>query len=658
MAHGSSSLPSFSRRRFLQVSGAMGFTVAATARGGYAVAQTPEVPAEISQSPFFDGQDLPPVAERIGEEPLVLNPIDSIGTYGGTWRTALIGGQDTAWLERTVNYDNLVTWSVDWSEILPDVAKSYEVSEDGRSYTFTLRRGMKWSDGEPFTSADVEFYVNSVRYNTELNPTAPDIEFSIEVADEQTFTITYETPHGFALQRICEAAGVDWTRYPRHYLEQFHIDFNPDGIDALIEENGAADWVELFRMKGAGIPGTPYDARWSNPDLPRLHAWKLVEPYGEGTRVRFERNPYYWKVDTNGQQLPYIDEVVFDVLEDPEVLLLRASNGEIDMHARHITTDQNKPVLAESRESGGYEFFDIVPSSMNTTVFALNQTHKNPEMREIFMNKDFRVGLSHAINRQEIIDVVFVSQGEPWQLAPRQETDWYNETLAKQYTEYDVDLANEHLDKVLPDKDGDGMRLMPNGEPFTFVVEVAAEINPYWTDVANLVIDYWRAVGVNASLNPEDRSLMYSRKAANEHDCAVWGGDGGLNDAMLEARWYYPHSDESLYGIGWVVWAENAGGNPQAEPVEPPEAIQQQVELYAQIEQTPDPAAQTELFNELLAIAQEQYHAIGISLPAMSYGIKKVNLKNVPATMPGAWLYPNPAPSWPMTYYFEGGQQD
>jgi peptide/nickel transport system substrate-binding protein len=650
---------SYSRRRFLQVSGAVGFTVAAGARGGLAVAQTPAtIPAEISEAPFFEGQDLPPVAERIGEEPLVLDPIDAVGTYGGTWRTALIGGQDTAWLERTVNYDNLVTWAVDWSEVLPDVAKAYEVSEDGKSFTFHLRKGMKWSDGEPFTSADVEFYVNSVRNNTELNSAAADNPFTIEVADEQTFTITYERPEGFALKHMCEAAGVEWTRYPRHYLEQFHKEFNPDGIDALIKEAGAADWIELFRKKGGGIPGTPYDARWANVDLPRLHAWKLVEPYGEGTRVRFERNPYYWKVDTNGQQLPYIDEVVFDVLEDPQVLLLRASNGEIDMHARHITTDANKPVLAENREKGNYEFFDIVPSSMNTVVFALNQTHKKPEMREIFMNKDFRVGLSYAMNRQEILDAVFVSQGEPWQLGPRKETEWYNEELAKQFTEYDVDKANEHLDKVLPDKDGSGMRLMPSGEPFTFVVEVAAEINPFFTDTSNLVMDYWKAVGVNAQLKPEDRSLLYTRKAANEHDCAVWGGDGGLNDAMLEARWYYPHSDESLYGIGWVVWADNAGGNPQAEAVEPPDAVKKQIDLYAEIEQTPDPAKQTELFNELLAIAQEQYHAIGTSLPAMGYGIKKVNLKNVPASMPGAWLYPNPAPSHPETYFYEGGQQD
>ncbi|MDQ3657730.1 MAG: ABC transporter substrate-binding protein, partial [Chloroflexota bacterium] len=617
---------SYSRRRFLQVSGAMGFTVAATAGGGYAVAQTPAVPAELSQSPLFDSMDLPPLAERIGSEPHVLNPLESVGTYGGQWRTALIGGQDTAWLERTVNYDNLVTWSVDWSEVLPNVAQSFEVSEDGRSYTFKLRAGHKWSDGEPFTSADVEFYVNNVRNNAELNPAAPDNPFTIEVADEQTFTIIYERPNGFALQRMCEAAGVDWTRYPRHYLEQFHIDFNPDGIDALIAEEGAADWIELFRTKGAGIPGTPYDARWSNPELPRLHAYTLVEPYGEGTRVSFERNPYYFKVDPSGQQLPYIDEVVFDVLEDPEVLLLRASNGEIDMHARHITTNTNKPVLAENRESGGYEFFDIVPSSMNEIAIAVNQTHKVPEMREIFGNKDFRAGLSHAINRQEIIDVVYVSQGEPWQLAPRTETDYYNETLAKQFTEFDVDLANEHLDRVLPDKDGDGMRLMPSGEPFSFVVEVTAD-QLERVDACNLVIQYWNAVGINASLNPEDRSLMYTRKDANEHDCAVWGGDGGLNDAMLEARWYFPHSTESLYGVGWVIWDDRAGGTPQAEPVEPPESIQRQMDLYQQIEETPDPAVQTELFNELLAIAQEEYHAIGVSLPALGYGLKKVNLK-------------------------------
>ena len=645
-----------SRRRFLQVAGVTGFTVTASGLGDYAVAQTPVAIGEFSQSPTLEGQDLPPVAERVGEMPMVLEPLESVGTYGGSWRTALVGGQDTAWLDRTVNYDNLVAWAPDWSEVIPNVAHAFEASEDGRSYTFHLRPGMKWSDGEPFTSADIEFYVTSVYRKEELTATLGTNPFTIEVQDDVTFTITYEEPNGFALQEMCFVAGNEFIRYPRHYLEQFHIDFNPDGIDALIAEEGADDWVELFRLKGGGIPGTPYNALYSNPDLPRIHAWQLIEPYGEGTRVAFERNPYYWKVDPDGQQLPYIDEVVYNVLEDPEVLLLQAANGEIDLHARHINTNANKPVLAENREAGGYEFFDLVPSSMNTIAIALNQTHKNEEIRGIFQNKDFRIGLSHAINRQEIIDVVYVSQGEPWQLAPREETEWYNEELAKQFTEFDVDLANEHLDKVLPDKDGDGFRLLPSGERLTFVVEVTGDLDPAFIDSTNLAVGHWQEVGIDASVKPEDRSLLYTRKGANEHDCAIWGGDGGLNDAILEPRWYFPFSDESLWGVAWSIWYGGVA-NPQAEAMEPPEDIQQQMELYDEIEASPDPAVQTELFNELLAIAQENYNAIGISLPAPGYGIKKVNLKNVMASMPSAWLYPTPAPSLPEQYYFEGGQQ-
>ncbi len=645
-----------SRRRFLQVAGATGFTVVASGLGDYAVAQTPAAFENVTQAPVLEGQDLPPAIERIGDEPLVLRPHESVGQYGGILRSALIGGQDTAWLSRTVNYDNLVTWSTDWSEILPNVARAFEVSEDGRSYTFTLRRGMKWSDGAPFTSADVEFYVNNVYRNEDLTSSLGADPFTIEVTDDVTFTIIYDQPNGFALLRMCEVDGNEWIRYPRHYLEQFHNDFNPDGIGALIEEDGAADWIELFRRKGGGIPGTPYNSLWSNPELPRIHAWQLAEPYGDGTRVSFTRNPYYWKVDPDGQQLPYIDEVTFDVLPDTEVMLLRATSGDIDFHSRHINTNANKSVLAQSQESSGYEFFDLVDASMNTCVLSLNLTHKNEAMREIFQNKDFRIGLSHAINRQEIIDVVYVSQGEPWQLGPRQESDWYNETLAKQYTEYDVAVANEHLDRVLPDKGGDGYRLMPSGEPFSFVVEATADYDPTFVDTANLVVSYWNAVGVNVSLRPGDRSLLEARTTANEHDCAVWYGEGGLQDAILGPRWYFPFGANTHFAPAWFVWYQEPA-NSAAAPMEPPANVQEQMTLYDQIEASADPAVRTQLFNELLVISQEMFYAIGVSVPGLGYGIRKANLRNVPSSMPLAWLYPTPAPTRLEQYYYEGGQQ-
>ncbi len=154
-------------------------------------------------------------------------------------------------------------------------------------------------------------------------------------------------------------------------------------------------------------------------------------------------------------------------------MVLKATNGEIDMQDRHINTLNNKAVFTDNMQKGGYHFFETIPSNMNQAAITLNLTHKDP-VKQLFQNKDFRIGLSHAINRQEIIDVVFVSQGEPWQLAPRKETPWFNERLAKQYTEYDVKKANAHLDKVAPQKDGEGFRLGPDGKRISFTVEVTA----------------------------------------------------------------------------------------------------------------------------------------------------------------------------------------
>ncbi len=643
---------SYSRRRFLQVSGAMGFTVVATANGGYAVAQTPAATGSYAQSPLFDEQDLPPVGERLPVNPLVVQPHESVGRYGGTWRTAMIGGQDTPWLDRTVGYENLVRWDPEWSEIIPNIAESFDVSDDARAFAFRLRAGHKWSDGAPFTTADIQFAFEAVLGYPEMGVSAGDNPPSLEVVDEQEFVITFERPNGLYLQQLCRPGSDPWTVYPKHYLSQFHVDYNTENLDQLVEEAGEPSWLELFMKRGITVYSTPTIALWTNVDLPRLHGWTLVEPYGTGTRMLVRRNPYYFKVDPEGNQLPYLDEIRYDLLEESEVLLLRASAGEIDIHSRHITTNTNKPVLAENRETGEYDFFDIVSSNMNTAVLALNQTHKNLELREIFANHDFRLGLSHAINRQEIIDVVFVSQGEPWHLAPRRETAFFSESLAKVGTEYDVDLANELLDSVVADKDGDGMRLLPSGEPFTFAVLVASTVDPGQVDSANLIIGYWEAVGVRAQVSAQDRSLVYTRKNANEHDAMVWGGDAGLNDAILDPRWYIPISDESNYGVGWYVWYAKPG-DPLAEAVEPPARIQEALAIYDALKETGDPAQQNALFADILAIAEEQFHAIGVSLPALGYGIKKTYVRNVPDIMPGATVYPTPAPTNPEQYWFD-----
>jgi peptide/nickel transport system substrate-binding protein len=204
----------------------------------------------------------------------------------------------------------------------------------------------------------------------------------------------------------------------------------------------------------------------------------------------------------------------------------------------------------------------------------------------------------------------------------------------------------------LPDKNGDGMRLLPGGEPLAFQVMATPDYMPKHVEIVNLVTGYWKAVGVNAELSSVSRSLLYTRKESNEHDAVVWIGDGGLQDAILEPRWYFPSTGESNFGYAWYLWYQNPP-EPQAKPMEPPEEAKRQMDLYDEIEATADPEAQTELFNELLGISIDMLYAIGVSLPSPGYGIKKLNLRNVPPVMPDASLYPTPAPSNPQQWWFD-----
>jgi peptide/nickel transport system substrate-binding protein len=605
--------------------------------------------------------ELPPLEERLPSNPLVVDVVDSLGQYGGTWRSGLRGGQDNAWLLRIMGYDYLVRWTPDWDDVIPNLAESFEANEDATEFTFNLREGTRWSDGEPFTADDILFWYEDVLIDEEYSLTHPVANWltaggepvTVEKVDDYTVKFIFAEPNGLFIQRLATPSGADPTRYAKHYCSQFHPRYNEDNLDELISQNDATDWVNLFELKCGGVPGTPYDALWYNAELPTLYAWDLTIPYGgTTTQVIAERNPYYWKVDPEGRQLPYIDRLAAEIGEEVQVLVLRALNGEIDMQDRHIATLDNKAVFADNMDAGGYGFYDTIPSSMNSVAIALNLTHKDPMKREIYQNKDFRIALSHAINRQEIIDVVFVGQGEPYQLAPRPTSPFYNERLAKQYTEHDPALANEILDGLFPDKNASGYRLGPDGNPIVVDIQVTA-VNTSQVDAMELVRGYWEEVGIQTNVSTMDRSLFYTRKDGNEHDVAIWGGDGGL-DVILEPRWYFPFSGESLFAQAWVTWYNNPSGQGAlTAPEEPPAAVQQQMDLYDQIKATGDAEEQAELMNQLLEIAADQFYAIGIGLPSPGYGIVQNNFHNVPSPHPGAWLYPNPGPTNPQQYWIE-----
>lgn len=621
-------------------------------------------PNEYRQAPqlaeLVEAGELPPLEERLPDNPLVLEPVERTGVYGGEWRMGLLGGDDTALLVRTIGYENLVRWNPDWTEVVPNVAESFEVNQNATEYTFRLRQGMKWSDGEPFTADDIMFWYEDIFSNEQLTPAPSSWLVSggepvvVEKVDDYTVVFRFSAPNALFLQRLASPFGEEITLYPRHYLERFHADYNADGIDALIGEAGATDWATFWEAEVGNIFGLP---RWQDLERPILFAWTLTEPLGN-QRVTAERNPYYFKIDTEGNQLPYIDRVVYDQFEDEQVLVLRALSGEIDMQERHISALSNKATFFDAMETGGFGFFDTIPDVSNAVVISLNLNHKDPAKREIFQNKDFRIGLSHAINRQEIIDLIQVGQGEPFQAAPRPESPLYHERLAKQYTEYDLELANEHLDRAgFAERDAQGFRLTPDGKRISFVVEsIGADIQG---DVLELVQGYWQAVGVDMQFRIIDRSLFDTRKNANEHDAvvAVAGAGGGL-DVILNPGWYFPFRDTSDYAMAWQSWYNDPTGSdfPTA-PEEPPAEVKQQMELYNQITVTGDPDAQAELMMRILDIAADQFYVIGVSLPPSGYGIVKNNFHNVPTSFPNAYAYPTPAPTNPSQYFIDSSAQ-
>lgn len=588
-------------------------------------------------------RELPSVKDRLPENPAVVQPVERPGQYGGEWHTLLQGSADTSWAARILFYDYLLRWDPEWKRVLPNLAEGFEANDDGTEYTFRLRRGVKWSDGTPFTADDIVFVQNDVLTNPKLYPVPP-WPGRAEKLDEVTVRIRLDEPDGLFLQRQCTALGRYLIGHPKHYAQQFHADYNPD-VAAMAKAEGFEDWVALY---GARLD--PY----RNVELPVLSAWKFTSAAEGSTRAVAERNPYYWKVDTEGRQLPYIDRVVFELINDVQLMVTKAIAGDFDMHCRHFNTLTNKPVLAQGRSRGNYDFFDLRSGSMNHTLIQFNLTHKDPVLREVFQNKDFRIGVSHAINRQEIIDTAFQKQGRPWQAAPRPESEFFDEEMATQYLKYDVALANRYLDQAgYTERDAEGRRLRPDGKPLRFTLEFSAELRPEWADTAQMIAMFWKAVGLDVTAQPRNRALWVERVAANEHDVVIWQGDQGGYNAMatlLEPFYFFPQlPGGSRFAVRWAEWYQTGGESGD----EPPEFNKRQMALYDQILATTDQERQLALMKEILAIAKENFQVIGVGLEANGYGIVKNNVRNVPAEMIDTYTVQTPGPTHPEQYFIE-----
>lgn len=621
-------------------------------------AQPAAAQSKYHEAPAFDDQvkagKLPPVDQRLPEQPLVVPVVEKIGEYGGVWRRAFLGPADANNYVRVV-YDGLFRFTPDGAEIEPKLALGAKSSDDYKVWTILLRKGARWSDGAPFTADDILFWYKDVIQNKDLTPSLPTwirntdgSAAKVEKLDDYTVRFTYDRPATLFLQEIANQDGPDLSYamfLPAHYLKQFNPDYTPkDQLDHLAQAASFRSWTELFAQKA-----TPT----SNPERPTMAAWMPVSRVSDPV-FTIRRNPYYIGVDKDGNQLPYIDEVRFTYFADQQALNLQAIAGNFDMQARHIQMT-NYPVLKEQEKSTGKYHVLIWPTfGGSDAVVAFNTTYQaDPAIGKLMATKDFRIALSYAINRDEIKESVFLGLGEARQAVPAPSHPYFpGKEWAQKYTEFDRDKANKMLDALgLTKRDPQGIRLMDNGKPATIEISVVPAFGA-WPDVAQLIAQDWQAVGIRAVVQIRERALHQKMRESNELMTEIWNEDttafpftGG---SKLDPR----NSPLQTLTLGplYYRWL-NSGGKEGVEPTEPLKRIMALIDTARREGRD----SQIKAAQELFQIWADNVFEIGtVGLTPMVQGVVVVNSKmhNVPTTIGNDWPLRTPGNARTEQFFF------
>ena len=586
--------------------------------------------------------DLPAVAERLPLNPIAVEPEEAIGKYGGTLRMGLVGQNSIAsemgwWLIESL------TLHSPKGEIIPNVAESWDWNEDYTELTINLRQGIKWSDGVPFTASDVQFWWEDIILNEELTPSPPTLltrgDELAEVAMLDDFTVKFSFAEPYALFPTYLGS---WggprqgpTTSPRHFLSQFHPNYTDMAdIEARMAEGSFENWVDLFGQQNST----------ENMDKPSLGAWIPTTVPPTPVEV-FVRNPYYWKVDTAGNQLPYIGEVHTIRVADAEAALLKTIAGELDF-VRALGT-ANIPLLSENKESGNFRFAyaNWMPNSYGNIMF--NYTTEDEAKHELYNNKEFRQALSVAINREEIIALIYKGGVFASQVAPLRGEPYHGESeLFQSWAQYDPDLANQMLDDIgLTERDADGFRLGPNSEELLLIISATTAWPAETPELMELVKGYWAEIGINATVTPEAGSLWGTRHNAGEHDVSARGAHFGGGPV-------HPTLNANTFALGgwqwapdWALWLDTNG----EQGAEPPDDVKRLRELRDQILGEPDEAQRNALMEEVFEIQMDNIWSIGLVVDDPRFGqLTNVHnrLRNVVTwSISGEWT-PTIPPQW------------
>ncbi len=608
---------------------------------------------------LVEAGELPPLAERMPEKPVVMDTVDEIGKYGGTWLRLAIAPDDVgAVVPFRMAGAYLVRWSPLGYPIEPHIAQSVTPSNGDRVWTIKLREGIRWSDGEPYTADDIMYWWDDEVNNTFVSSNPPSWMVNagktgrVKQLDTYTVRVEFDEPYPNFLEIL--AGQVAFTDIPEHYLRKYHPD--PD----IGDEQVIADMMRRYKLPSRSSVYS-YVKVWNNPEYPRLWPW-VFRTYTSNAPFVFVRNPYYYVVDKQGNQLPYIDQLQFDVL-DSKMLALRATKGGVSMQGRHIRFSDYTELMSRA-DTEGYRVLHWYPATRSAFVINPNLNRRvdpdDPSTKwkaQLLDDKRFRQALSLAINRKPIIQAEQAGVGEPSQVAPGPQSRFNYPALSKAYTEYDPQHANELLDELGLDKrDEEGMRTFPDGTRMSFYLDFTQFTG---AGPGQFIVDDWAEVGVRATARERARPLFYTEKDSSDFDFNVWSGESDMMP-MISPRYFIPMNTESFYAVGWGRWYMNGGyyDSPQSKtirgsvPVPKDHAMYKAIEAYERATHTPDSAEQKKYMDRMFEIAAENVWSISIATAPPVPFIVSDKVKNVPEVALYGWAFTTPSNAGIETYYF------
>ncbi|MEP3430348.1 MAG: ABC transporter substrate-binding protein [Roseibium sp.] len=589
---------------------------------------------ELKETPGLD-PILPSVSERLPSEPLIVDleaKGRTVGRHGGTLDT-LIGRAKDVRLINVWGYARLVGYNGEL-ELVPDILQDVEV-EDGRVFTLHTREGHKWSDGHPFGAEDIRYYFEDIVSNEKLTPSGlPPFLLvdgkgpEFEVIDDTTVRFTWEKPNPLFLPELAKSRSPFIYR-PAHYLKQFHEKYgDADYITAEAAKVKARSWAPLHAKKD-----DMYNGR--NINLPTLQPWARTRDDSD-LRFILERNPFYHRVDTEGQQLPYIDNIVMTVA-DGKLIPAKTQAGETNLQARNLSFS-DITVLKKGEKQNGY-VTALWSNTKGSEISILpNMTVKDPVWRKLLRDTRFRHALSLGIDRNLLNRVLFFGLGTPGNDTVLAASPLYKAEYTSKWAQYDPEQANALLDEIgLIKRNAKGIRLMPDGRPLEIIVETRGESQTE-ADALELVAENWKEIGIKLFAKPSQRDNLRERAITGDLVMSVWSGfENGIPTSEMPPDDFAPVHGDRLSWHGWGDYYETAGEGGE-KPDWPP--AQRLMELYESWLVSKTPEERTELWDEMLQIhADETIHiglVSGVRQPVAVKSVENVPLEGIYGWDPGA----------------------